>query len=258
MLGVKLGQWFSGDLGHAHHYEDDDTAVLDIPVIDELCVPGTRALRASVLATLADIAAGSLVHPVLEPHVPLTVDLDVRRAGLEGSDRLVATALATKRGRTIQVLDVTFEDPDRPGRVMAVSTVRFIRSPTPAHSFSPEAGAFKGNRGKMALPFAEQLGAEIVGPGEAVIERRPYVMQPTGTIQGGAVTLVAELAAESAMGMPVADIDVSFLSAVHHGPAHAVGQRLWDGAARVQVRDRGHGDRLVATAWARGAPIAPA
>jgi acyl-coenzyme A thioesterase PaaI-like protein len=68
------------------------------------------------------------------------------------------------------------------------------------------------------------------------------------------VAAVAEVAAETAAGSAVTDLDVRFLSAVRAGPARATAEVLGSGRVRVEVRDRGHGDRLTATLMARVAP----
>lgn len=254
-MTVADRSWFTQDLGHRHRYRDDTTAVVELPVTEQLCAPGTGSPRASVLATVADIAAGSLVQPVMSPHVPLTTDLDVRRHDLESTGDLVASARAAKRGRTIWVLEVTFAPAAEPGRVVGASVVRFIRSPQPSEYFADALPEFSAAAGSIDRPFPEALRASVDGIGLASIPRWPYVLQPTGTIQGGAVSLVAELAAESCLGAPVLDIDVHFLSPVRVGPARAAGTVLWPGTARVDVRDEGNGGRLVATAVARAASL---
>jgi hypothetical protein len=48
---------------------------------------------------------------------------------------------------------------------------------------------------------------------------------------------------------------VRFLAAVRVGPARAAAEVLGGGRVRVEVRDRGHGDRLTATLMARVAQL---
>jgi acyl-coenzyme A thioesterase PaaI-like protein len=246
-----MPRWFSADLGHRHHYADDGAGVVEMKVIPELCVPGTRMPRIAVLATLADIAAGSLVQPDLTPYVPLTVDLDVHCDGVLDMDELVCTARTVKLGRIIQVVDNVFTDAGAPDRPLARSTVRFIRSTEPSPLLVDHAILdFSGVEGNMLAPIADQLRMRVTGPGEAAVDRWSYVLQPTGTIQGGALTLLAELAAESALGAPVVDIDVHFLNAVRQGPARATATPQWESLAQVEIRDEGNRNRLVATATA--------
>jgi acyl-coenzyme A thioesterase PaaI-like protein len=68
---------------------------------------------------------------------------------------------------------------------------------------------------------------------------------------------VAEVAAETATGAAVLDLDVRLLAPVRAGPARAVAEVLGGGRVRVEVRDRGHADRLTATPLARVAQVDP-
>jgi acyl-coenzyme A thioesterase PaaI-like protein len=89
------------------------------------------------------------------------------------------------------------------------------------------------------------------------MDRDPYVLQPAGTIQGGAVALVAELAAETLSGRAVDDLQIRFLSTVRTGPARSSARSLTRDTVRAEVRDAGTG-RLTSVAIARlGAPLSP-
>ena len=46
-------------------------------IVPEMWVPGTRAIRTSVLAAWADVVAGHLAIGLFDPGVPVTLDLDV-------------------------------------------------------------------------------------------------------------------------------------------------------------------------------------
>ncbi len=105
--------------------------------------------------------------------------------------------------------------------------------------------------GTMEKPFPEHVGAYVIEPGVTEIERTPFVMQAAGSVQGGAVALLGELAAESLTGLPVMDLDVRYLSAVRVGPGRATATELGRGLVRVEVRDRGRDDRRIALALAR-------
>ena len=250
-MTVKSGSWFSRDFGHQHRYQGNDG---DRVAAHRGAVrPGDRAPRVSVLATIADIAAGSLVQPVLLPHIPLTIDLDVRRHDLGAVGDLTATARAIKRGQNVQVYRGHFHRRHHADQIVALSCVSFMKSPAPSEFWTGRTADFSGVGGNMARPFADQIGAVVVAPGEVTLDRWSYVLQPTGTIQGGAVTLLAELAAESALGLPVIDIAVHFLSAVRAGPARATAHRLgragpgWTSATRATA----------AGWWPRRSPAAP-
>jgi acyl-coenzyme A thioesterase PaaI-like protein len=78
-------------------------------------------------------------------------------------------------------------------------------------------------------------------------------MQPAGTIQGGAVALLVELAAESSAGAPIEDLEIRYLSAIRVGPARATAEVIAPGLIRVELRDVGRPDRLATVALARTA-----
>lgn len=250
---VMDGERFNRHIGHRHRYVGDG-AVIDLPVSDPLHAPGARTPRLGVLATVADIAAGSLVQPLMGDDVSLTVDLDVRRQDLSPVDHLTGTASLVKQGRTLCVVEVVFADTSAPQRTVAHSVVRFIRAPGPGDLAIALPADFSGLDGSMSRPFAEELGAVVEGPGVVTLDRWPYVLQSTGTVQGGAIALLAELAAESAFEVPVAELDVHFLSPVRTGPVRTSARMLWSGGAVVSLRDEGAGGRLVAFATARGIP----
>jgi acyl-coenzyme A thioesterase PaaI-like protein len=84
-----------------------------------------------------------------------------------------------------------------------------------------------------------------------LIERGPYVNQPAGTLQGGVVALLAELAAESLTRSRVLDLEVRYLSAVRVGPARTSAVALDDHTVRVEIRDPGNDDRLTTVVMAR-------
>jgi acyl-coenzyme A thioesterase PaaI-like protein len=104
----------------------------------------------------------------------------------------------------------------------------------------------------LGQPLPEYVGAHVVAPGTAEVERAPFLEQAAGSLQGGVVALLAEMAAGSlAGGAPVLDLDVRYLSAVRVGPGRATATPFGGGLARVEVWDRGRADRLIALAFAR-------
>ena len=103
----------------------------------------------------------------------------------------------------------------------------------------------------LTSPILDDIGVRVVTRGVAELDRVPYVMQPSGTIQGGAVALLAEAAAESLLGVAVTGLEVRYLAAVHQGPARATATLLAPGLARVEIRDSGNADRLVTVVLGR-------
>lgn len=224
-------------------------------VTEEMLVPGTGRVQLGVLATVADVAMGTPVSDVLgKSIVGLTVDLVVRSFGDlgVGSHRLDARVI--KRGRTLAVAETTFfagagNSPAVAGHSLA--TFMPIEIDGPFAMPMPKRGARIGD-GALGAPFVDALGVVVERPGVATVDRRPYTLQPAGTIQGGVVCTLAEVAAQSLLGGPVADLDVRFLAQVKHGPARATAERLDERNARVVIVDAGSGDpRPTAHAIAR-------
>ena len=243
---------FVNDLGGWYRLEGEHCTG-EFQVTDEMLGPD-GAVRASILATQADMIGGALANRASAPRVPLTVDLTVHRVEAVGVGIVAMVARVLKAGRRTVVTETAFvAGGERP---LVVSQATFMPSPNPVDQ-QPFVGDRDGGRPSLSRAFPDQLGIRVVAPGVTELDRLPYTMQPTGTIQGGAVAAVAEVAAETASGAAVLDLDVRFLAAVRAWPARAVAEVLGGGRVRVEVRDRGNGDRLTATLLARVAQVDP-
>jgi acyl-coenzyme A thioesterase PaaI-like protein len=196
-----------------------------------------------VLATLADVVTGVLATQLTLPRFALTLDLSVLGLAATHGDRLLMSGRILKTGSTIIATEARFveEGSERP---VAYSYVTFMRAPRAEDVMDGVPSSRPLGPTTMPAPFAEQLGARVLGPGVVELDRTPYVMQPTGTIQGGAVALLGELAAESLLGTAVVDLDVRYLSTVRVGPARTSSTALDATTARVEVRDMGNANRL--------------
>ena len=80
-------------------------------VTPEMCVPGTNALRTSIIAVWADVVTGAVAGRSISPQIPLTLDLEVQvhRPTFTGT-RLVCEGLLVKAGRSIVVTHGRFRD----------------------------------------------------------------------------------------------------------------------------------------------------
>lgn len=240
---------FIADIGYTQEVVGDH-AVGSLEVTDHLRVPGHRQVRPSVLATLADVYTGVLASRQTAPLVALTLDLTVRTLGEGDDDRLEVDAWPLKVGRTTLVYESEFRASST-GELQAVSYVTFVASPRPEDVMAPAAERTV-TTSTFDRPFAEALGARVAD-GVVEIGLRPYVEQSTGSMQGGVIALLAELAGESFLGAPVADLELRYLSSVRVGPGRTVTRGLDASTARVEVRDAGRDDRLCALAFVRTA-----
>jgi acyl-coenzyme A thioesterase PaaI-like protein len=101
----------------------------------------------------------------------------------------------------------------------------------------------------------ERLGAEVVDApaGELQLACSPYVANSIGTINGGVLAVLVEVAAEAMCpGRSATDMQIHFLSQLKVGPARtrsSVLRRETDHAvATVEIVDTGNGDQLLALA----------
>jgi acyl-coenzyme A thioesterase PaaI-like protein len=108
--------------------------------------------------------------------------------------------------------------------------------------------------GSMPVPFPEHVGVRVLSPGTAEVDLVRFTTQGAGSLQGGIVALVAEVAAESLTASPILDLDVRYLNAVRVGPGRATATRVGRDLVRVEVRDGGSNERLAALVMARVAP----
>jgi acyl-coenzyme A thioesterase PaaI-like protein len=103
----------------------------------------------------------------------------------------------------------------------------------------------------LSEPIAQRASIDIIWPGHAVLPDRFGVRNGGGIFSGGMLGLVAEEAALSLTpGEDLAMLSVSYLQAVHSGPAVARAE-VHEGVGRVEVRDMGRDNRLAAHAVTR-------
>jgi acyl-coenzyme A thioesterase PaaI-like protein len=228
-------------------------------VVPELCVPGTDVPRASVLVTFADICSGMIASQLSPDRVPVTVDLTVRTLVPPGLGPVEMASTLLKSGRSTLVAETTFSTA-RVDAPWATSIATFMASPRAVDVFdnAPPRPPDLPRRDPPTLPvpLAERVGVRLPAPGRAEIDHRPELGNATHTIQGGLIALLAEVAAESLVPEDAAtpfttrELDVRYLRAARVGPAFTEARLLQrsdtEATARVEVRDAGADDRLVA------------
>jgi acyl-coenzyme A thioesterase PaaI-like protein len=255
MMGAVSGQTFLTGIPFSFGIaEDNMSAAGDATITDALRSVGSSLPRPSVLATIADCVAGIPAGLMIVPTLSVTLDIAVRIVAPATGDRLELKGELVKVGRSTVAGEVFFYDAETMALV-AYSYATFMGSPRPQDHAPPFTRGMR-TVGSMAEPFPEHVGAHIVEPGVVEIERTPFVVQAAGSLQGGIVGLISEMAAESLLGSPVIDLDIRYLSAVRVGPGLATATALGDGVARVEVRDQGRDGRLTSLVTARVAPAA--
>jgi acyl-coenzyme A thioesterase PaaI-like protein len=232
--------------------DDGVTMVGDATISDALRSPGSSLPRPSVLATIADCIAGIPACFVTTPALAVTLDIAVHLVADRCGDRLTVRGEIVKPGRSTVASEIRFSDADT-AQLVATSYVTFMASPRPQDHAPPLQRGMR-TTGSMPVPFPDYVGTRRLAPGLAEVDLTPFVMQASGTLQGGVVAMIGEVAAESLSGSPVLALDIRYLSAVRVGPGRATATSLGGNMVRVEVRDAGSDHRLAALILARVAP----
>jgi acyl-coenzyme A thioesterase PaaI-like protein len=247
------GQMFVNDIPFGFELAEDGIGMVgDATISDALRSAGSALPRASVLATIADCVAGVPACLSTAPRLAVTLDIVVRNVAQRCGDRLEIAGEVVKQGRSTVAGEVRFSDAETK-ELVALSFVTFMASPRPQDNAPP---MLRGMRttGAMPIPFPDYIGLRIVEPGVTEMDLVHFVMQASQSLQGGAVGLLGEVAAESLTSSPILDLDVRYLSAVRVGPGRATATRLGGELVRVEVRDVGSNDRLAALIFVRVTP----
>jgi acyl-coenzyme A thioesterase PaaI-like protein len=203
---------------------------------------------------LADVVSGKTPSGPITP----TTDISVHVTRLRPMVSLHLTSRVLKAGRLLAVCETLLmaEDEDEP---FAHSLSTFMNRKLPVQG---EGDHPKGP--PVEQPWADRIGARVRAPGVVELARHADVANDHhGTILGGVVASMAELAAESLLSeegpVVVTDLDVRFLNRVKVGPARATARRLMVGAAGqdmvVEVEDLGNEGKPVAFATARARSV---
>lgn len=237
----------------------DWTATLDLslhgtgaPLDDGPVVVDSRLVRvgSKVVVVAVDVYDGHGTEDLDD----LRADLDDLRAGLDDPrGGLGGAATAGRRPTPVATGLVTF--------------ARIPRTAAPGmEGYDPASWVGQVRHRPVADPVvgsvAERIGVVVTdaAAGVAELPRTPYVLNSIGTINGGAIAVLAETAAE-AMHPDTRAVDVSihYLAQVRAGPARTTGTRVRDGVGhhvvRIDVVDAGSADHVLAVATVTLEPV---
>jgi acyl-coenzyme A thioesterase PaaI-like protein len=225
-------------------------------VVPEMWVPGTTAVRTSILAAWADIVAGYLAIGLFDPGVPVTLDLDVQLyQPLDGCTEVQMVGRVEKSGRSVSLLGVEMTDGD--GTTVGFAGATFMAAPNPSLRMPTvvrDDGLLRPHEPTLTVPYAERAGCERTAPGTVSIPLRPDGLNASGSLNGGLIALAIEEAVLSlASGATLSSLSMRYARPVRVGPAIAEAEAR-DDLARIEVRDTGHDDKLAVVATARTFP----
>jgi uncharacterized protein (TIGR00369 family) len=236
-----------------------------IPVVPEIR-DGAGRIRLGVVATLVDVVGAGIALRRMAPDWLATADLSVHARDVVAVGPLAGEARALRSGRTTTVVEVRLFDEGAARREVALATMTFVRivrpeatknleAPTEAEVESRFEFAFPDSG--LTRPYAEALGVRVVDArrGELELVRTDYTVNSFGSLQGGTVASLAELAGEVAAraagheGAVSSDLAVHYLAQGPRGPYRTSVEllRVRPSLVRVEVVDAG-AEELMAVA----------
>ncbi len=246
-----------------------------MPVVPELCADD-GSVRAGALATLVDVIGGGLAATAAQPDWIATADLTLHVVGAATTGSVTADARVVHAGRTTVVIEVELHD--HTDREIGLATMSFARLPRREENPDIRASMSAGPS-TMALPtshldapLVDMLGARVVDAarGELEVPVGEWSLNSLGAMQGGAVAIVIDAAAEAAIRaatserLVVTDLQVTYLALGRVGPIRTrvdvLGASAGQARARVELVDAGSQSRVttlarvVATSSLRASP----
>jgi acyl-coenzyme A thioesterase PaaI-like protein len=232
-----------------------------LPLVPEVR-DGAERVRLGVLATLVDVVGAGLALRKIAPDWLATADLSVHARDVVPIGPLAGEARALRSGRTTTVVEVRLFDEGAARHEVAFATMSFVRILRPDATRSLETPTDEvASRFEFALPdsgvtrpYPESLGIRVLDAsrGELELSRTDYTINSFGSLQGGTVASLAELAGEVAARAAGHEDGVSSDVAVHYlaqgprGPYRTVAEllRVRPTLARVEVHDAGAGELM--------------
>lgn len=245
-------------LGIEVRWSDPDTMVARATADPGLLGRDGRPCGVGALVPIVDLVAGARASDLAGGDWMATSDVWLHeRTPVESAPIEITTRVLRAGKRTI----ITAVDVRAGGRDALVTTVEFTRIRREASKHrTTEARVADGwtRLGSGPLldePLEAACGFRLVEAGSGVVElgRSPFVANSTGTLQGGAVALLADVAAADLVGPEARTVDLQyrFLAPTGDGPARTAAEVIRvDGphhTVKVEVADASDG-RLVG--WA--------
>jgi uncharacterized protein (TIGR00369 family) len=243
-----------------------DGAHAGLEVNDWICTD-VGGVRAGVLATLVDIIAGEQSARAVRPDWIATSDLVLHLFAPATHGTVYATPNIIRQGRTTVVIEVSLGHAPR-GATLGLATLTFSRIPARSEVQTMDDRAeiprtdFARAGSGLDTPFTTKLGARMPDDdaGSAEMPVTPYNANSIGALSGGAMATLIDLSTE-AIGRAhgeanwvTTDFAIHYLAPGRHGPVFTRSRPLrMDSAStltRIEVHDRGAGNRLIAVATA--------
>lgn len=213
------------------------------------------------LVPIVDVIAGSCISPHLDGDWMATADVWLHEREPIGSGPLSLTARVLRAGKRSLIAAVEVASGPTASATATVEFSRIRRDASPHRGNPADAtGAWRrmGEGPLLDQPIETACGIRVVDGAAGVVEvdRAPFVANSIGTLQGGVVALLADVAASVVVSPSARTVDLQFrfLAQTGDGPATTSTEIIRtdsDGAVvRVSVIDAAD-DTLVGWALCR-------
>ena len=254
------------DLRMSLVFEDDVCATICMPVVPEVC-SDIGAIHPGVLAILTDVLGGFLAMKSFLPDWMATANLSLHTTGRISCGMVSATGHMVRSGRTTATVSAELFSDDGNGQAVGsamISYAKIERARANAWNGIHKARRidFKWPDGSSGLErhVLAQTGLRDVDkhPDDTVLEMSEYVRNSFGSLQGGMIALMADVAGQSAARkaaghrLTTADLVIHYLSPGRFGPFTTSVRVLridkFSALCRIEIKDTGDNQRLIAVA----------
>jgi len=215
--------------------------------------------RPGILATAVDVVAASVALRSLSPDWLATSDISVRTLEQRQTGPIFGSARRLRSGRTTAVIEVDLRD-EATAAPVATSIVTFVRIARPDDTEAApvelpsetETLEFGTPGADQAPPLLQTAGISTLDGEQGIVElhKSSYCGNSFGSLQGGMVALLIELAGESAAShantatCAAIDVAVHYLAPGTVGPYRTRAEHLRRVGAtdlyRVELEDTGN------------------
>ena len=264
------------DLSLVLAFQASDKATIRAPAGPSVSTDGGTMLL-GVMATLVDVLGGGLALRSFYPDWAATTHLSVQSTGRALCGYVDAQGELKKTGRnTVLVMVDIRHTPHKESRATPVATaiIGYTRFRPKDRSQLLQIGPVANNvlhfisdTSGLGQPFLQKVGLQILNEAEGLVqvEMNDYVRNSFNALQGGVFALLADLAGQTAArcmtGKPftTADLAIQFLRQGKVGPFQTRTSILRKTKktvlSRVEILDRGEGDRLLSIATNLATPV---
>jgi uncharacterized protein (TIGR00369 family) len=252
----------------------DDGSVLAIAPVHRHVCDDRGNLRAGVIATVIDVAGAVLALRALHPDRVATLGLEYHSAKPAREGPLVARAQILRSGSAQVVMGLEMADGHggedfARGEFVGSGLLSFRRlqkrsdhAPIPSSDDHPRRSTLAVGATRMTEPYLERAKLRILdaAQGSVEIENHDYVRNSFGTLNGGMVATLIDVAAEQAArarcgaDLSTADLAVHYVGQAGPGPlrtrTRVIRASRDHAVCRVDLVDAGDGERLLAVGTA--------